>query len=209
MEIAVDIKIKGQKEFVRWWREAVRRPGGKEAQAIRADRGELVLDDASAICGKLPLGSSGPFGLEEFFRGYGTPFAAAVAAINTVITLTVGQYFTLYSQHEIVAARDAEAARRIAIREGLGSFVAEGDGLMARCGDPKKPVPLDQTNEWANRVEAFLSTQLGQSYVNRFRDSTVTPPASLPGADSEHLNVWAQIYFRVLRLEQFSQQMTL
>ena len=74
-----------------------------------------------------------------------------------------------------------------------------------------KPAPLDQTNDWANRVETFLSTQLGQSYVNRFRDSTGTPPAQMPvsGADSEHQNVWAQIYFRVLRLEQFSQQLPL
>lgn len=48
LEKAVDAKIEDQKEFVRRWRETVRRPGGKEAQAIRADRGELVLDDDAA-----------------------------------------------------------------------------------------------------------------------------------------------------------------
>jgi hypothetical protein len=118
-------------------------------------------------------------GLGDFFRDYGTPFATAVAVFNTVITVIVGQYFkdnprarailvvascllggiaviaTFYSQYEIVATRDAEAARRLTIREELGSFVAEGDSLMVRCGDPTIPVPLDQTNDWAKRVEAF------------------------------------------------------
>ena len=128
-------------------------------------------------------------GLGDFFRDYGTPFATAVAVFNSVITVTVAQCFkdnpraratlvvasyllggiavtaTFYSQHEIVAARDAEAERRLKIREELGSFVAEGDSLMAICADITKPIPIYQTNEWAKRVEAFLLTQLGQSYV--------------------------------------------
>ena len=174
-------------------------------------------------------------GFGDFFRDYGTPFASAVAVLNGFIAMLIAQLFpdypiakvllvasagllsaaaicaTFYTQHQIVATRDAETTRRLAIREGLGSFVAEGDDLMARCIDITKPVPLDRTNDWANRVETFLSTQLDKSYVNRFRDSTGTPPAQMPvsGADSEHQNVWAQIYFRVLRLQQFSQQLPL
>src|SRR5580704_6072859 len=96
-------------------------------------------------------------GFGDFFRDYGTPFAMAVAVINTVISVTIGQYFkdspraravlvaasimfgtvaigaSFYSQHEIVGARDAEAAHRLEIREVLGLFVAEGDDLMERC----------------------------------------------------------------------------
>jgi hypothetical protein len=44
-------QIDDQAEFVRWWREAVRSPGGKEAQAIGADRGQLVRDDAEILSG--------------------------------------------------------------------------------------------------------------------------------------------------------------
>lgn len=170
-------------------------------------------------------------GLGDFFRDYGTPFASAVAVLNGFIAVLIAQLFqdypiakmflvvsagllgaaaicvTFYTQRQIVATRDAEAARRLAIREWLGSFVAEGNHLMNSL-DPTKSVPLDQTNEWANRVEVFLLTKLGQSYVNRFRDWTGTPSVQPPAVlDSEHQKAWAQIYFRVFRLEQFSQQL--
>jgi hypothetical protein len=170
-------------------------------------------------------------GFGDFFRDYGTPFASAVAVLNGFIAVIVAQLFldypiakallvacagllgaaaifaTFYTQHQIVTTRDAEAARRLAIREWLGSFVAEGNNLKDQCRDVTKQVPLDQTYEWANRIEAFLSTQLGQSYVNRFKDSTGVPLASPPGLEGEHLNVWAYIYSRIFRLEQFSQQL--
>jgi hypothetical protein len=170
-------------------------------------------------------------GLGDFFRDYGTPFASAVAVLNGFIAVLIAQLFqdypiakmllvssagllggaaicaTFYTQHQIVATRDAAAARRLAIRDGLGSFVAEGNDLKELCRDATKQVPLDQTYEWANTVEAFLSTQLGQSYVNRFRDSTGVLPMSPAGLGGEHLNVWSYIYSRIFRLEQFSQQL--
>ncbi len=167
----------------------------------------------------------------KFFRDYGTPFASAVAVLNGFIAVIVAQLFpdypiakallaasagllgaaaifaTFYTQRQIVTTRDAEAARRLAIREWLGLFVAEGNNLKEQCRDVTKQVPLDQAYEWANRIEAFLSTQLGLSYVNRFKDSTGILPASPPGLGGEHLNVWAYIYSRIFRLEQFSQQL--
>jgi hypothetical protein len=169
--------------------------------------------------------------LGDFFRDYGTPFASAVAVLNGFIAVLIAQLFqdypaakvllvasagllgvaavcaTFYTQHQIVATRDAETARRLAIRDGLGSFVAEGNDLMGQCRDATKQVPLGQTYEWANRVEAFLSAQLDQSYVNRFRNSTGVLPVSPAGLGGEHLNVWNYIYSRVFRLEQFSQQL--
>ena len=171
-------------------------------------------------------------GLGDFFRDYGAPFATAVAVFNSVITVTVVQYFkdnsrarailvvasyllggvaviaTFYSQHEIVAARDAEAEHRIKIREEIGSYVAEGDSLMDICADVTKPIPIYQTNEWAKRVEAFLSTNLDQSYVNRFRDWTGILPTSPAGLGGEHRDWYAYIYNRISRLEQFSQQLS-
>ena len=42
LEEAIGIKLADQEAFIKWWREIVRRAGGKEAQAIRAERGELL-----------------------------------------------------------------------------------------------------------------------------------------------------------------------
>jgi hypothetical protein len=169
----------------------------------------------------------------DFFRDYGTPFATAVAVFNSVITVTVVQYFkdnpraravlviasyllggvaviaTFYSQHEIVASRDAEVERRLKIREELGSFVAEGDSLMAICADTTNPIPIHQINEWAKKVETFLLTQLGQSYVSRFRDWTGIIPTSPTGLGGEHRDYYFYTYYRIFRLDQFSQQLSL
>jgi hypothetical protein len=51
LETAIDCKIEDQEEFVKWWRDAVRGAGGKEAQAIGAELRQLVRDDAEASTG--------------------------------------------------------------------------------------------------------------------------------------------------------------
>jgi hypothetical protein len=78
---------------------------------------------------------------------------------------------------------------------------------MAECADAKNPPPVDRANVWLNRTEAFLATRLGNSYVIRFNDATGTPSMVLTGVDPAHQNVWFAIYYRVVRLEQFSQQL--
>ena len=77
--------------------------------------------------------------IANFFRE--RPRERMILAVAAGMLGTVAIGATFYSLHEIVATRDAEAAHRLAIKEGLGSFVAEGDDLMARCLDATKPVP--------------------------------------------------------------------
>ena len=196
-----------------------------QAWLFHAYRVECQSPDARHDAGR--YATSVAMGLGDFFRDYGTPFASAVAVLNGFIAVLIAQLFqdyptakvllvtsagllgaaaicaTFYTQRQIVATRDAEAARRLAIREGLGSFVAEGNDLKEQCRDATKQAPLGQACEWANRVEAFLSTQLGQSYVNRFRNSTGVSLAFPAGLGGEHLNVWNYVYSRLFRLEQF------
>jgi hypothetical protein len=170
--------------------------------------------------------------LGDFFRDYGTPFATAVAVINTIITVTIGQYFkgsprarallvlvslafggiaiaaTFYSQNQIVAAAKIETANRVAIREGIGKFIEEGNNLKDKCEDATVPLPTDAVVDWDNRVAAFLNTNLGASYVTRFRDQTGAMPPVV-GGPVERRGLWLGTYVRVYRLEQFSQQLPL
>jgi hypothetical protein len=167
--------------------------------------------------------------LEEFFRDYGTPFATAVAVVNTVITVIVGQFFkrsrrarwilvaasimfgsiaigaTFYSQYQIDAAAKAETVRKLAIREGIGKFIEEGKTLKEKCEDATVPLPTDAVVDWDNRATVFLKTNLGPSYVTRFRDPTgATPP--IVGGPVERRGLWLETYVRIFRLEQFSAQ---
>jgi hypothetical protein len=173
-------------------------------------------------------------GLGDFFRDYGTPFATAVAVINTVITVTVGQYFkdspraravlvaasmifgciaiiaTFYSQHEIVATRDAEAARRVAVREGIGKLIEEGQNLQNECADAATPLPKEAVIDWETQAKAFLSANLGPSYVTRFGDPIGASPlltVSMSAMSDDRRNLFIGIYVRIFRLEQFSQQL--
>lgn len=169
-------------------------------------------------------------GLGDFFRDYGAPFATAVAVFNSVITVTIGQCFkdsprarailvvasillggvaviaTFYSMHEIVAARDAEAARRVAIREGIGKFIEEGQNLQNKCGDVTVPLPTEAANDWDMRAKAFLNTNLDASYVIRFVDTIGATPLVTQLSDDRR-NLFIGIYVRIFRLEQFSQQL--
>jgi hypothetical protein len=48
LETAVDTKIEDQKEFVRWWRETVDKPGGDRQSEKHSPRSALMLSDAEA-----------------------------------------------------------------------------------------------------------------------------------------------------------------
>ena len=148
--------------------------------------------------------------LETFFRDYGAPFATLVAVLNTVISVTIGQFFrenktariilvagsailgavgvtgTFYSQHAIVVDRQANEARRTMIRENLGTFIGQGMSLMERCAVEVRPPPNQDATEWARNVERYLLNNLGQSYVERFRNSSGLPMTASAITDLAH-----------------------
>jgi hypothetical protein len=108
----------------------------------------------------------------------------------------------------IVAAAEAETAHKIAIRESLGTFIAEGNDLKRRCENPLAPVPRPEADSWKDRVEAYLEKELGHSYVVRFRDRTgIFQSESLMNGDNTHNGMCNGLYFFITRLEQFSQEL--
>jgi hypothetical protein len=162
------------------------------------DYGGLVAPAAAIINGFIAVL------IAQFFRNYPIVKLVLVIAAGFLGFAAIGA--TFYTQHQIVSDRAAAVGKQATIREILGLFVAEGDSLMQVCSDSKQPVPLKETKDWITRVESFLSSQLGQSYVRRFEDPTGAPSLTLNGADADHQNIGNQIYYKVLRLEQFSQQ---
>ncbi|MGD0184238.1 MAG: hypothetical protein ABSC25_03205 [Roseiarcus sp.] len=171
--------------------------------------------------------------MEAFFRDYGQPFATLIAVLNTVISVTIAQFFsanrtariilvagsallgvvavggTFYSQHAIVAGQQSEAARRETIREGLARLIEAGEGLKNQFSDPSAPTPLDATADWEKQVEAFLNAQLGKSYVIRFRSRTGVQSLVLSGGDEVRKSTWFRLHAGLFRLNEFSQQLAL
>jgi hypothetical protein len=113
----------------------------------------------------------------------------------------------LYSNHLVVADRDAHTAKKTHIREQLGKFIEEGNALKIRCEDSALPVPLADANDWKERVETFLEIELCHSYVIRFRDRTGIFQSEIINGDDAHIYMWSAFYNFIFRLEQFSQQL--
>ena len=167
--------------------------------------------------------------MDQFLRNYATPIVATIAVINGFVALMISHIFkdnptakiilvavvgvlsvgaiveTFYSQRMIVSAKAADDDRRVAVKEGIGNFIAEGNNLMTNAANEAFPPPTDSAQAWADRVEAFLNTNLGPSYVTRFRDGTGTPPIHFSN-DAAHQNLRVGIYTRLLRLEEFSRE---
>lgn len=166
----------------------------------------------------------------EFLRDYVGIFPAIVAVINGALAVFSTHFpfktplakirfiaivgllsfsaigATFYSQHLVIAQKKEDAAQRGRIRDQLGTFITEGNNLMDACADKDNPPPVEAANGWLTRVNDFLNLNLGKSYVARFHDPAGIPSLSLIGGDAIHSAVWFNIYRRVSRLEQFSQE---
>jgi hypothetical protein len=166
----------------------------------------------------------------RFLRDYASIFPSVIAVMNGLLAVYSAHYpfetptakfafiiiivllsaaaicATFYSQHLIVADRDARAAKKKYIMEQLGKFIEDGNAIKARCEDSALPVPLTDANDWKERVETFLETELGHSYVIRFRDRTGIFQSEIIDGDDAHINMWSSFYNFIVRLEQFSQK---
>ena len=169
--------------------------------------------------------------MEEFFRDYGALIAPAAAVINGFIAVLISQFFkdsprakvilvisagilgacaisaTFYTQHQIVAEREATLQRNKKIRDQLGNLIQEGSALIAGCGNPNNQAPTTQADAWLNKVEAFLNNQLGHSYAQRL----ITPVPNVITLSCNNANDGYNKLFRIIlgvntHLEEFSQQ---
>jgi hypothetical protein len=140
----------------------------------------------------------------NFYKEHRT--AKIVLVVVTAIFSAAAIGATIYSQYSMLAAKAAEAARKNAIHEQLGIFIAAGDDLMGKSRDINQNAPETEVTQWAEKVENYLSENLGPSYVFRFRDESGVQGHPPEGIAGKRLFLWAITYLRVFRLEQFSQE---
>jgi hypothetical protein len=113
----------------------------------------------------------------------------------------------IYAQYHDQSQKAADKAQQAAIRDQLGVFIKEGSVLRDRAVDESKPIPLDEANQLDRRVEAFLRDKLGASYVVRYENADGLPMLHSGIRSPEHNSLWAQISYRLMRLNQFLEQL--
>jgi hypothetical protein len=93
------------------------------------------------------------------------------------------------------------------VREALGRFLKEGDGLLqALFARPPLPIPEKEANEWYARVRKYLLDHLDSSYEARF----VTPdfgPSMSYDLPKEHEHLIEGIKARMSALRHFIEEL--
>jgi hypothetical protein len=158
----------------------------------------------------------------DFLRDYASVFPIAVAVLNSALAAITANYpfkstgrklvfmaivlslsFVAlaaagYSQYLITVQRNV----RMAIHDKLSDFIDQGNKIFDQCNEPP---PQSDVKDWIHNVEDFLAAKVGKSYLSRFREiTTATPSAILP-----QCNLYFDMYPRLSRLQQFSQEFSL
>jgi hypothetical protein len=93
------------------------------------------------------------------------------------------------------------------VRDKLAQFESAGQTLLQRTYSDAEP-PTGDFARWASDTEAYLSAELGPSYVTRFRSAAGLPMSGVPiGIQITRLELWSSINSRVARLEQFTTEL--
>jgi hypothetical protein len=115
-------------------------------------------------------------------------------------------YERLRSQHENarreLAKHDAKA-NRIALRNQLAVFLAEGQRFMGRCQTEDGTLLEAEANEWNAGVIAFLRLNFDEGHIALFQSGAGLLPLTVPTKSEAYLNLWRGLRIRVVRLEQF------
>jgi len=114
----------------------------------------------------------------------------------------------------LIAGAEKQRADTLDNRKGarvaLSQFHHGGQLLMNRCLDKIAQPPNDDASIWAQDVESFLTVNLDESYVTRFRDvsniMSVIPTGGPFSQDS--LNLWSGLRVRVIHLNEFIKEMS-
>lgn len=98
---------------------------------------------------------------------------------------------------------------RKALRLALSGFIAEGEQLQGKCRIDGGDLPIEDINEWANRIIVILSEKLDQSYVYRLRNDAGLSSVTIGGTiTKEQRNTWEWIHHRIERLNQFLSELS-
>jgi len=118
-----------------------------------------------------------------------------------------------YAFHKLRKHRDEIAEqltknnKKKEIRESLGAFIETGRELKTKCADEKEPPPNDEAQEWADSIENYLTQELDNSYVFRFRSSAGVPMTANSISSIPHRNLWGAIHTRIFQLDKFFEQL--
>ena len=142
-----------------------------------------------------------------FFRDYGTPLALAIAGLNTIISLFIGQYFknsprlrivlvvasvalislgvgaSFYSQHQIVASKNAEKEKRIAMKDLFGEAINECTLIneKPRTESEEDDAYVKEAGAWVAKTSQLVEKAYGKGEADLFMDDAGIPMMSSQG----------------------------
>lgn len=166
-----------------------------------------------------------------FFRDYGTPFATAIAILNSVSSLFISQVFkdnprarivlvvisvglsvlavggTFYSQYQIVSSAKAQNEERIAMKNLLGAAINECGALNAKQrteNEDDANAYINEGSAWIAKVSDLINRAYGQGEVDIFKSDAGIVIYGTPG----HPNVRtrSEIVARAQRLNDLIQR---
>ena len=88
-------------------------------------------------------------------------------------------------------------------RESLGILLAEGHEFEVRFANHTESAPKEEFNQWVNKVEHYLLSELGAIYVQRFQSSAGLPSSEGNIPSWEHEFLWEGAQVRLARLMEF------
>jgi hypothetical protein len=162
-----------------------------------------------------------------FFRDYGTQFALAIAVINTIISLVVGQFFkdsprwrialvfasvalgglavgaSFYSQHQIVASAKAEVHKRLAIKDILHVAIGDNETLLAKQRTQSKDdvsAYVNEANIWTAKTGQLIEDAYGKGERDVFvNDAGIQPISAI---NNQNALVSSELIARLQRLNE-------
>lgn len=151
---------------------------------------------AGAIMGTVPQGTS------DLVRNAALTLLAAV-----IVARGIAAPFWIYRERDdLVLQLRAQLERkddRKRIRERLGEFILEGRQLRFACAKEDREPPFVAVRDWEQKVEAFLTAELGKEYVALFRSSAGMGLVASSIESKDHAKLWMWVYTRETRLGQF------
>ena len=143
----------------------------------------------------------------QVLNAVGRPTIPTWAQVSIgLLGLFVAQFLAFHKlrlQRDKLKSQLDDKSRRRAIKDSLGQFLNEGSLLRGKCANENEPPPNKEADDWAARVEAYLTEYCGSSYVSRFRSDAGLPMVATSISSRDHRNLWGGIHTRLSRLEQF------
>jgi hypothetical protein len=104
--------------------------------------------------------------------------------------------------HKIRIGR-GELVYKRGIRQDLGQFLEEGQQIEVKCANQKEDAPIQEAEEWAERVATYLAQELGEDYAISFYSSDGLPVGFSSISSLQHRKVSGFIGNRLARLNEF------